>query len=201
VIRKTSGSNLNEELRRPGQTIMNFGAKLTIAGAAGLFSVVILAGGAFAVGGSMLVADAPGQALQTHGVGATTADQSAASESLKASALASEHPSLSVEAVRRDSAVAIGSIRGDTQKSSQADSNEKSGSEVSLHIDANGNSDSSSGDKARDLEPPLIPAIPAVPALPTIRGDSNVPGIPPFPIGQDGPGKDVVNHGSTVHDH
>lgn len=48
---------------------MNKTSKLIVSGAAGILGVVLAAGGAYAVGGTLTISDAPGQVLQVDGVG------------------------------------------------------------------------------------------------------------------------------------
>ena len=56
--------------------VMNKTSKLIVSGAAGLLGVVLAAGGASAVSGTLTVSDAPGQVLQVSGVGPASAHAS-----------------------------------------------------------------------------------------------------------------------------
>ena len=54
---------------------MGISSKVAVAGAAGLFGLVIAAGGAIAASGATLVADAPGTSLRVQGIGAPPATE------------------------------------------------------------------------------------------------------------------------------
>jgi hypothetical protein len=146
------------------RAIMKITAKLSVAGAAAIFGVVIAAGGAFAVGGTTMVADAPGHVLQVTGVGAPSAGQSAASAHLKLQASASAHDQ--VEKVGRTNALPVdGSING-------IDSLSRPGRATSPHKPGSGST---------LLDSPVQHGIPATPAVPAIPGGTDNPAIPATP--------------------
>lgn len=162
---------------------MRITTKLSVAGAAAIFGVVIAAGGAFAVGGSTMVADAPGHALQVLGVGAPSAGQNAASVQLKL--LASATPHGQVEKVVRAEARPIGGTTdavGNASGPGEAASGHKRGSGGTLP-----------GKSVHDIITvvPAIPAIPgeetggpatpAVPAAPALPNETSTPTIRPLP--------------------
>jgi|GEM_PF-6546953 len=66
---------------------MGIKSKVTVAGAAGLFGLVIAAGGAIAASGATLVADAPGTSLRVEGIGAAPATEISKTARLKLLAL------------------------------------------------------------------------------------------------------------------
>jgi hypothetical protein len=143
---------------------MKITAKLSVAGAAAIFGVVIAAGGAFAVGGSTMVADAPGHTLQVLGVGAPSAGQSAASAHLKLQASANAYDQ--VEKVGRTKALPIdGSINA-------IDNLSRPGKATSPH---------KHGSSGLPLDPSVRHAIPATPAVPAIPGETGSPAIPATP--------------------
>ncbi len=143
---------------------MKITAKLSIAGAAAIFGVVIAAGGAFAVGGTTMVANAPGQVLQVTGVGAPSAGQSAASAHLKLQALAGAHDQ--VEKVGRTDALPVdGSIHG-------TDNLSRPGKSTSPH---------QSGSDSTPLDSLVQQGIPATPAVPANPGGTDHPAIPATP--------------------
>lgn len=149
------------------RAIMKITAKLSVAGAAAIFGVVIAAGGAFAVGGTTMVADAPGHVLQVTGVGAPSAGQSAASAHLKLQASASAHDQ--IEKVGRTKARPVdGLLNG-------VDALSHPGKAKLPHRPESGST---------SLDSPVqsgIPATPAVPAIPAIPGGTDNPAIPATP--------------------
>lgn len=163
---------------------MRITAKLSVAGAAAIFGVVIAAGGAFAVGGSTMVPDAPGHALHVLGVGAPSAGQNAASIQLKLLASAAPHGQIE-KVIRADARP----IDGSTDAVGNA-SGRGNGTPAHKH-----GSGSTLPDKSvRDIVP-TVPAIPAIPALPGETGDSATPTIPAIPNGVDTPSIRPLPHG------
>lgn len=142
---------------------MNITAKLSVAGAAAIFGVVIAAGAAFAAGGSTLVADTPGSTLQVRGIGSPSAEQSAASADLKIRASTGAH--LRIETVVRAHALPIdGSTNAtnDLSRPGVVPAPPKRGSD--------GTPDKS-----------VREAIPAIPATPAVPGGADVPATPAVP--------------------
>jgi hypothetical protein len=156
---------------------MRITAKLSVACAAAIFGVVIAAGGAFAVGGTTMVADAPGHVLQVAGVGAPSAGQSAASAHLKLQASASAHDQ--VEKVGRTKALPIdGSINA-------IDNLSLPGKATSPHKPGFGST---------PLDSPVQHVIPATPAVPAIPGGTGSPATPAVPGTPAIPGIHSIRH-------
>ncbi len=143
---------------------MRITAKLSVAVAAALFGAVIAAGSAFAVGGSTMVADAPGQALQALGIGSPSAQQSAASAHLKLVA-SSIHGQ--VEEVIRAGVLPISGSTEALDSPSRPDE--------ATHAGKHG-----SGNAGDSLRNP-IPAVPAIPAVSGGTGRHTTPATPAVP--------------------
>jgi hypothetical protein len=102
---------------------MGISAKVAVAGAAGLFGIVIAAGGAIAASGATLVADAPGTTLQVQGIGAAPAAASIGTNA-RLKLLAAAEFNGTVETVFSSTAIALGGpATSDEQTATDAGSN------------------------------------------------------------------------------
>jgi|GEM_PF-4991036 len=166
---------------------MKTSARLTVAGAIGVFSAVIVSGAAFAVGGSVFVPDVSGQTLQTHGVGTVTASQSAL-KSLKIAALASGFSPLSIHTVRAGDAVVVSTYRGVTSGASRAGETGKLNSEFRL--------DPGMGNSTQVPRTPQTPS--PIPPLTPVRPGGPEETPPAAQVKSDLPNS-LVNHEAKVH--
>jgi len=160
---------------------MGIKSKVTVAGAAGLFGLVIAAGGAIAASGATLVADAPGTSLRVEGIGAAPATEISKAARLKLLALAAQHgpietvfpaAAVTLSTAPVDSAAAhdVTHVPGTGNGGIAGNGNTNNG-KGNAGISGNGNTDNGHGNQG----------------IRGIRGDSESP---------DGPGEDKLGRGS-----